>query len=199
MNQPQTNQNQLLQPIVNIPGLYIYEDIIDVQSELDLINFVNQSAWLPDLTRRVQHYGYKYDYKKRRIDKYDYLGQLPIWTMDIEKKMFSLINKTNIQLPYNKFDQLIVNEYKTNQGISAHVDCVPCFEDGIASLTIGNYGVMTFSNDSDKYDILLKRRSVVLLTNDARYKWTHSILPSKNKIFTDTNPRISLTFRKVKT
>lgn len=192
------SQNLSLQTVPHISGLYYCEDIIDIKTENDLINKINNESWLSDLTRRVQHYGYKYDYKKRRIDRNDYLGELPIWTTDVEKKLFNLINESNIQLPYNKFDQLIINEYKSNQGISAHVDCVPCFEDGIASLTIGCSGIMTFSNGTETHDVLLKRRSIVLLTNESRYKWTHSILPSKNKIFTNSNPRISLTFRKVK-
>lgn len=200
-------------PVKNIPGLYICDDIIDQDTELALLHQVNQEKWLAELTRRVQHYGYKYDYKKRRISKNDYLGELPIWSNVLSSKIFELIEKARIQLPYKKFDQMIVNEYKTGQGISPHTDCVPCFLDGIASVTLGCNGIMTFakyesSSDDDgcgimfekpeeKYHILLKRRSVVLLTEESRYKWTHAVVPAKNKIFTESNPRISLTFRKI--
>jgi alkylated DNA repair dioxygenase AlkB len=57
---------------------------------------------------------------------------------------------------------------------------------------------MTFKkiNCDESVDIKLKRRSVVILTGDARYKWTHEISKSKNKNFCDIDPRISLTFRK---
>ena len=58
-----------------------------------------------------------------------------------------LKNKKSIQLNYNKLDQLIINEYKSGQGISAHVDCEPCFRDGIISVTIGCSGIMTFENE----------------------------------------------------
>ena len=206
-------------PVKNIPGLYICDDIIDQNAEFALLHQVNQEKWLAELTRRVQHYGYKYDYKKRRISKNDYLGELPIWSNVLSSKIFELVDKARIQLPYKKFDQMIVNEYKTGQGISPHTDCVPCFLDGIASVTLGCNGIMTFSkyesssDDDDhhegggcgmmfvkpeeKYHILLKRRSVVLLTGESRYKWTHAVVPAKNKIFTESNPRISLTFRKI--
>jgi alkylated DNA repair dioxygenase AlkB len=190
-------KNIYFEPVAKVPGLYYCKNIIDIQTEHNLINKINNEQWLKDLSRRVQHYGYKYDYKKRKIDKNDYLGQLPIWTNNIQNSFFNLANKSGVQLSYDKFDQLIINEYQSKQGISAHIDCVPCFEDGIASLTLGCAGIMTFTNGKENHHILLERRSIVLMTNDARYKWTHSILPSKNRIFTNQNPRISLTFRKI--
>jgi alkylated DNA repair dioxygenase AlkB len=64
-------------------------------------------------------------------------------------------------------------------------------------VTLGCAGIMTFKQYDQKYDILLDRRSVVVLTGDARWKWTHEINPAKNHIFTNDNPRISLTFRKI--
>ena len=183
-----------------IKGLYYIEKIMTEEEEKELIKNINSNDWLSELTRRVQHYGYKYNYKKRKIEKDDFLGELPDWTKELEKKIFKVINENNdrIKLSYSKFDQLIINEYKKNQGISPHIDCVPCFEDGIISVTIGNFGIMTFSNPDTKeeYDVRLKRRSVVILTSDARYKWTHEINKTKNKNFENVYPRISLTFRK---
>jgi alkylated DNA repair dioxygenase AlkB len=56
---------------------------------------------------------------------------------------------------------------------------------------------MTFKKigGDELFDIKLKRKSVVILTGDARYKWTHEISKSKNKNFCDIDPRISMTFR----
>lgn len=180
----------------NIKGLYFCKNIITKEEEKQIIEDINKQTWLSDLRRRVQHYGYKYDYKKRRIDKEDKLGDLPDWTVNIESKIFKLIDDKKIKLSYNKFDQLIVNEYMKNQGISAHTDCVPCFRNGIVTVTVGNKGVMTFRRGEESYDIKLSRRSVAILTDEARYKWTHEINPSKNDNFTNDKPRISLTFRK---
>jgi hypothetical protein len=58
----------------NIKGLYICENIITEDEEHNLLCEINKKIWLTDLSRRVQHYGYKYDYKKRKIDKNDYVG-----------------------------------------------------------------------------------------------------------------------------
>jgi alkylated DNA repair dioxygenase AlkB len=196
---PQKNTaiTQQLQEHPSIPGLYYCDNCITEDEEKELINNINKEKWSNELSRRVQHYGYKYDYKKRKINKDDYLGDLPKWTNNAENKIFDLINgNKNINLPYKKFDQLIINEYQSGQGISAHVDCVPCFTDGIITMTVGNSGIMTFSKDGVSHDVKLKRRSVAILSGSSRYKWTHEINKTKNKNFSDVDPRISLTFRK---
>jgi len=41
---------------------------------------------------------------------------------------------------------MIANEYLPGQGISAHVDCVPCFSDRIASLSLLSPCEMVFQN-----------------------------------------------------
>jgi alkylated DNA repair dioxygenase AlkB len=180
----------------SIPGLYYAENIISPEEEREIIENINKEEWLDDLTRRVQHYGYKYNYKKRKIEKDDYLGELPKFTKKLQKRIFKLIDNSDIDLPYDKFDQLIINEYKKGQGISAHTDCIPCFKDGIFTVTISNSGIMTFREADKSIDIKLKRRSVAVMTGKSRYKWTHEINKTKNTNFNDLDPRISLTFRK---
>lgn len=184
--------------ISKISGLYYFDDVISDHREKYLLENINKEQWLTELSRRVQHYGYKYNYKKRSIDKSDYLGELPKWTNKVMKDINKKIDDTAIDMKDSMFDQLIVNEYKKGQGISFHVDCKPCFDDIIVCLTIGNEGTMTLKNKEDTYDIILKRKSIIILTGDARYKWQHAIIPSKNHNFTDGKPRISLTFRIVK-
>ena len=41
-------------------------------------------------------------------------------------------------------DQIIVNKYYTKQGIAKHIDRLPCFDDTIASLSLGDPVVMDF-------------------------------------------------------
>lgn len=53
-----------------IKGLYICENIITNEEEKILLQHINNQNWLNDLSRRVQHYGYKYDYKKIMLDNY---------------------------------------------------------------------------------------------------------------------------------
>ncbi|MEL6108957.1 MAG: alpha-ketoglutarate-dependent dioxygenase AlkB [Planctomycetota bacterium] len=123
-----------------IPGLTYIDDFITTKVESDLIERIDAAAWLDDLKRRVQHYGYKYDYKARTVDESMFLGPLPDWAISlgaalVDRELFSVAP-----------DQLIVKEYDPGQGISAHVDCEPCFKDTIASITLGSGCIMDFAS-----------------------------------------------------
>ena len=175
--------------VPDIPGLKYVSDFITVDEERALVEAIDQQPWLNNLKRRVQHYGYKYDYKARAVTPSSYIGALPEWIEEIV-----------VRLPF-KADQAIVNEYLPGQGISAHVDCVPCFGDMIASLSIVSGAVMQFTNDQEKHDMYLEPRSLIILSSEARYKWTHAIPARKSDMVNgfkiQRERRISLTFRKI--
>lgn len=63
----------------NPQGLSLIPEFISTDEEQKLINLVDSSDWLGDLRRRVQHYGWKYDYRSRSIQPSSYLGPLPEW------------------------------------------------------------------------------------------------------------------------
>jgi alkylated DNA repair dioxygenase AlkB len=175
--------------VPEIPGLQYLPDFISVNEEQALIEAIDGQPWLNDLRRRVQHYGYKYDYKARSVTADSYLGALPDWLMPAAQNLSF------------KPDQAIVNEYLPGQGISAHVDCVPCFADTIASLSLGSGAVMQFTTGQEKYDLYLEPRSLVTLSGPARYEWAHAIPARKsdtvNGFKVERGRRISLTFRTV--
>src|SRR5687767_1471532 len=100
-----------------IPGLLSQAEQADVLAQVDAC------TWSTELKRRVQHYGYRYDYRGRRVDHSMYLGPLPRFADAVTDRLLwaGLIG----QRP----DQLIVNEYTSGQGIAPHVDCRSCFKD----------------------------------------------------------------------
>lgn len=173
----------------DIPGLQYLPDFITAEEERALIEAIDQQPWLNDLKRRVQHYGYKYDYKARAVTPDSYLGPLPDWLMPAAQK-----------LPF-KPDQAIVNEYLPGQGIFAHVDCVLCFSDTIASLSLGSGAAMQFTNEKERHDLYLEPRSLIILSGPARYEWTHAIPARKSDVVDgfkiERGRRVSLTFRTV--
>ena len=69
--------------IAKIFGLTYKQNFISEAEEKALIRSIDGECWLPDLKRRVQHYGYKYDYKKRSLNYSMYLGRLPAWSNEI--------------------------------------------------------------------------------------------------------------------
>ena len=183
------------QPVVS--GLSYIPDFIDSATESALIKTIDAQPWITELKRRVQHYGWWYDYKARSVTNNLRIGVLPDWlqTYAVRLQQAGLFNETP--------DQVIVNEYQSGQGISAHVDCVPCFADTIASLSLGSPCVMDFnhSKTGEKSSLLLEPRSLLVLTGDARYIWQHAIAGRKTDRYSgqiiNRNRRVSLTFRKV--
>lgn len=51
-----------------VTGLLYLPDFITAAEEQELLERIDREPWLTDLKRRVQHYGYKYDYRARAID-----------------------------------------------------------------------------------------------------------------------------------
>lgn len=179
----------------DIEGLSYVPDFITVDEERALLEAIDQSPWLTDLKRRVQHYGYKYDYKARTVTDDAYIGALPDWIEPIAKR---LQDQGIFEVAP---DQAIVNEYEPGQGISAHVDCVPCFGSTIASLTLGSGSMMQFQSvkGDGKEELYLQERSLIVLSGAARYEWTHEIPGRKSDIINgfklERATRVSLTFR----
>ncbi|KIK40094.1 hypothetical protein CY34DRAFT_24974 [Suillus luteus UH-Slu-Lm8-n1] len=86
--------------------------------------------------------------------------------------------------------QAILNLYHPGEGISPHVDLLKRFDDGIIGVSFGSGCVMSFERvkcqeeelfgeagplDRNHWDLYLEERSVLVLSEDARYDWTHGI------------------------
>lgn len=173
-----------------IQGLYFEENFLSEDEEKFLLNFINAQEWSEAISRRTQHYGYKYSYD-RAVHTLESAKPIP-------EELHPLVVKLNAK--FNKiFTQLIVNEYTPGQGISAHIDNPKLFGDTIVSISLGSTYPMKFSypKESKEQTIFLTRRSLVALTEDARYKYTHSIPARKKDEGIPRGTRISLTFRTV--
>ena len=178
----------------SIPGVRIVPDWLSQQEEQFLVDAVDQSPWITDLSRRVQHYGWRYDYKSRRITREDFLGPLPFWMADVVERL----TQSNL-LP--GVDQCIVNEYEPGQGIAAHTDCVPCFGPTVAMVSTLSDIQMDFANQRTgaAEAVHLPRRSLLILDGEARMLWTHAIAKrrSDTKFGITRTRRLSFTFRSV--
>jgi alkylated DNA repair dioxygenase AlkB len=183
-----------------INGLKIYFDFINLEEEKELLNNIDKSTWLTDLKRRVQHYGYKYDYKTRRIDQTFFIGEIPTWMKFLTDRLQQ--QKIIDFIP----DQAIINEYINDQGIAAHIDCEPCFGDTIISISLGGQCVMNFqkeqtSTEQDKIPLLIQPKTLIVMTGESRFSWYHGIVGRRSDRFNGQiyrrQRRVSITFRKV--
>jgi alkylated DNA repair dioxygenase AlkB len=173
-------------------GFRSIANFLSEDDEADLVTAIDKSEWLPVLKRRVQHYGWSYNYETRRIDASMRLGPLPEWAAKLAERLAA-----ESILPHVA-DQVIVNEYVRNQGISKHIDCIPCFADGVAMVSLLESWEMIFRNDGRKISRVLDRRSVAVVMGQARYRWTHEIPSRMNEPSGfRRGRRISITFRKV--
>jgi len=176
-------------------GLSYVPDYQTSEQAQALVSELDRQVWRCDLKRRVQHYGYRYDYKARRARQQDFLGPLPDWLLEIASKLHSDGHFSNLP------DQVIINEYLPGQGIAAHVDCVPCFGGKIGSISLLSGCVMRFAQVGSKriVDQYLEPQSLVLMQGASRYDWTHGIAARKSDVVggqrVPRGRRVSLTFR----
>ncbi len=176
-----------------VPGLKVVPSFVSEAEERELIETVDASPWRPDLNRRVQHYGWAYDYKARSVDPKAYLGPLPEWAARLGSRLLAegLLDEPP--------DQVIVNEYVGKQGIGKHVDCLPCFRGKIVTVSLGESWEMFFwaPGDSAKVVRILDRRSAASFGGEARTQWKHEIPKRASEPWGRRSRRLSLTFRKV--
>ncbi|MEN7551691.1 alpha-ketoglutarate-dependent dioxygenase AlkB [Rapidithrix thailandica] len=183
--------------MIQISGLKYVPNYLSKENCEFLLKAIYDNEWMSELSRRVQHYGYKYDYRSRAIDMTMKGRPFPNWAILLTQRL-----KKDGYIK-DLADQLIVNEYLSGQGIANHIDCEPCFGDTIASISLGSSCIMNFveKNSKNKVELLLEPCSLLVLSGQARYKWTHGI----NKRLYDQykseklkrTTRVSLTFRKV--
>jgi len=176
-------------------GLELLKDFISAPQELELVEVIDSSDWSTELRRRVQHYGWRYDYKARGVAQKDYLGPLPSWAQELAQRLFD--EGLFPELP----DQVIVNNYDGPQGISKHIDCPECFRGPVATISLLETWDMVFtrkaSGETLKFVQPLPRRSVALLAGEARSRWLHEIPVRQTEYKRPRVRRISVTFRKV--
>lgn len=179
------------------PGARVVRNFVSEQEAERLLAAIDESDWRADLKRRVQHYGWRYDYRARRVTEDMRLSPPPEWLRSVTDAV-----EASGQFGHRP-DQVIVNEYLPGQGISAHVDCEPCFGPAIASLSLGGRAEMVFGHrkSGERRALRLEPLMLLILSGEARYDWTHEIPARKSDMINGARQprarRVSLTFRTV--
>ncbi|MGW0969967.1 alpha-ketoglutarate-dependent dioxygenase AlkB [Streptomyces sp. NPDC002516] len=186
-----------LKPSLAVPGLRYIADWLTPDASQSLLSIVDAAEWSGQLKRRVQHYGHRYDYGRRTVsdDRQAPAPPLPTWAREAAARLASE------GLMDQEAEQVIVNEYQPGQGISAHVDCLPCFGPVIAAISLGSGCHMDFTSpvDGAKLAVPLAPGSLLVMTGPARYTWRHAIAARKSDPGTTgrvpRGRRVSVTFR----
>ncbi len=187
-----------MQEASSVPGLKFVAGFLTPEEQHECVERVDAAVdeWRRDLARRVQHYGWRYDYKARAITPDMHLGALPDWLSNLAYRLYEETGQFD-RVP----EQVIVNEYQPGQGIAMHIDHQG-FGPTVCTISLLDDWEMDFSSDwKHKQPALLQRGSCVLLTGASRSKWQHGIAPRKSEILAsgrrNRERRLSLTFRTV--
>ena len=173
-------------------GAVIVPDFVTPAEEERILLRIGEAAWLTELRRRVQHYGYRYDY--RGASGPVPAAPFPRWADAMADRLRPHFGGV---LPV----QCIVNEYRPGQGIGMHADHRD-FGPVVASLSLAADWPMRFRPCGGAYArdglpgdevALLPRRSVLVLAGDARRHWMHGI--DRRDSAGEAVARISATFR----
>ena len=180
-----------------IPGTKYLADFLSPEEAAEQYEWLTArppEEWMRDLSRRVIHYGWRYDYTTRTISEDLYRGPLPERFADLAKRLYDSTGEFD-EIP----NQVIVNEYEPGQGIAMHTDHRD-FGPAVATISLGDSWSMDFLHERTgrKQSMLLEVGSALVLSGEARREWRHGI--AKRKTEPDgrrRSTRISLTFRTV--
>jgi len=175
------------------PGLlYIPEWLSQLEHDAALQE-VDSLPFDESLSRRVQHYGAKYDYSFAKVDERGTAPEIPPCLSKIGER---LLNEGFFEA---EPDQVIVNEYLEDQGIAAHIDRLT-FGEAVATVSLLEMWPMDFVGpDGEKLEVLLGVRSLAVMQGESRKTWTHAIPKRKTDVVGGLKQkrvrRVSLTFR----
>jgi alkylated DNA repair dioxygenase AlkB len=151
-----------------IPGLQLRENYITPANEDALVKAIDAGHWDTTWQRRRQPYGASYGQSRQAANP------IPLWGLAIIERLHQ------DGISQRPFDQMLINEYLPGQGIAMHIDYEP-FDRTVTSLSLLSPCVMDFrhATTGQRRAVLLKRRSLLVLSDEARYDWLHGIAPRK--------------------
>lgn len=163
----------------NSLGLSIIDDFILEEKESSLLEIIDDKKL--HVSKRkdrnsIKRYGSDVPYRANMVSQ-----TIPDYLDDISLKIFES------GFLSQKPDSVSINEYLIGQEIRPHIDS-PSSGDVIVVLSLMSDAQMKFNNKNESFIVELKPRSLVVMKNEIRYKWMHSILPVKSK-------RYSIVFR----
>ncbi|GLH03731.1 Putative alkylated DNA repair protein alkB-like protein 8 [Gryllus bimaculatus] len=180
------------------PGSVVLENFVNETEEeilLHCIDWGTSDSGQHLKHRRVIHYGYEFQYHNNNINKDEPLKD------KIPEECSVLFDRLK-QMGYITScpDQLTINQYLPGQGIPPHIDTHSACEGTILSLSLGSSVIMEFKHrDGRSMSLLLPQRSMLIMSGEARYAWSHGITPRKTDIMPCPGGGLSVQNRGVRT
>jgi alkylated DNA repair protein alkB family protein 8 len=139
-------------PDVEVPGLTLIPDFITEEDHERLMNGIcsPEAPWEQSLNRKVQHFGFCFNYRTLMLDYTKHIPPIPADVSDIAERISQMSDDYNMSLGLKKKDigpinQLTFNEYFAGQGIAPHIDTEACFGPIVFILSTGSGVTMTLT------------------------------------------------------
>ena len=206
-----------------ISGLYLILDYISKEEEEKLISSLDypdqgremggtaSSGWIGVSKRKVQHFGYRFDYATRLFS--EHLGPFPPLLQSLSSRISQEEPLDGIEL-----NQMTANDYPAGSGMALHIDTHMAFTGPVVSLSLGSHCTMELKEgpsvnaivedqsqlpkDPRSLLLFLPRRSLLIMSGESRYAWCHGITSKKtdyvNGEILERTRRISVTFRQIR-
>lgn len=68
-------------------GLFVIQDFISKEEEAEIMKEIDSKEWTQSIGRRVQHYGYEFNYKTKNVDPSQTPSPLPEYCTYIIQRM----------------------------------------------------------------------------------------------------------------
>uniref|UniRef100_A0A336M1J7 CSON010319 protein n=1 Tax=Culicoides sonorensis TaxID=179676 RepID=A0A336M1J7_CULSO len=190
----------------NPDGIFLIPDFINEAEEQTLLQAIDVSESSDGTLkhRLVKHFGFEFIYGSNTVDPSKPLDRkIPA---EFNSIVIERLHEKMPQFSYFTPEQMTVNKYEPGQGIPPHVDTHSPFNDPIVSLSLQGETVMEFRNEENHSCIYLPKRSLLVMSGESRYGWTHSITPRLTDVVPKAeglsmqrrSTRVSCTFRQLR-
>jgi hypothetical protein len=187
-----TNLNQFV--IIN--GVSLFHDVITSAQETEIVKQIDSSIWnFSQSGRRKQDFGPKVNFKKQKVKVGDFKG-LPGYAISLFDQLKSKYSILKDFLPV----ELCNLDYDPKRGSSIvpHLDDDWIWGERLVTLNLLSptkvilSPIVSLQDQSPNCEIWIElpARSLIVLTNEARYNWYHEIRREHIK-----SRRIAMTFR----
>lgn len=161
----------------SVPGLYLHYNFITQNEENALIRTCNTFDLVETPTNRFI-----------RFHK-----ELPEWAEVIINRLIEW------NIVKEKPDDIIIHDCMPGQGIHTILEDEDKFGDIIVIISLGCTVQMEFRNCENKnlrYEFMVNKRSALVISGDARYKWRHGVRPRTQDKRIRRERRLSITLKK---
>jgi len=149
----------------------------DSDTQEPLFPVANAQGRSSEKSRRVLHFGWKYNYSSGSTR--ERAEEFPLVIATLRDLIAEVWSEAPDGFDIESLDQCIVNRYLPGQGIGAHIDS-ESYGGTIVCFTFLGSREMEFTQGSDTHRVYTTPGSMYVMIGESRYEWKHQMRPRKS-------------------